>query len=92
MDDGLTAADVVYVLCALTSLACAVLLLRSWLRTRSSRLPLWSALCFVGLFLNNALLAADKILFPSLDMTMVTKLPALVGLAVFLFGLIWEDQ
>lgn len=92
MADGFAFSDVVYVLCALTSLACALLLLRSWWRARSSRLPLWSALCFIGLFCNNLLLVVDKILFPSVDMTMLTKLPAVVGLAVFLFGLIWEDQ
>lgn len=92
MDDGLAMSDIVYVLCALTSLACAVLLLRSWMSARSSRLLLWSGLCFLGLLCNNVLLVADKILFPAIDMTIVTKLPAVVGLAVFLFGLIWEDQ
>ena len=35
----------VYVLCLLTSLACAVLLLRSYRQTRI-RLLLWSGLCF----------------------------------------------
>jgi hypothetical protein len=94
MDDALNIAlhDVVYVLCALTSLACAALLFRSWLRARSSRLLLWSALCFIGLLFNNLFLVADKILFPAVDMTMVTKLPAVIGLALFLFGLIWEDK
>ena len=47
--------QLVYLLCALTSLACAVLLLRGYFRTRV-RLLLWSGLCFVGLALNNALL------------------------------------
>ena len=47
--------QLVYVLCALTSIACAVLLLRGYFRTRV-RLLLWSGLCFVGLALNNALL------------------------------------
>ena len=40
-------AAAVYVLCALTSLACAVLLLRAYLR-RKVRLLLWSGLGFVG--------------------------------------------
>ena len=47
--------QLVYVLCALTSLACAILLLRGYFRTRV-RLLLWSGLCFAGLALNNALL------------------------------------
>ena len=40
-------AAAVYVLCALTSIACAVLLLRGW-RSRGVRLLLWSGLGFVG--------------------------------------------
>ena len=41
-------AAAVYVLCALTSLACAVLLLRGFAQ-RGVRLLLWSGLGFVGL-------------------------------------------
>ena len=48
-------ASVVYALCALTSLACAVLLLRAYRRSWA-RLLFWSGLCFVGLALNNVLL------------------------------------
>jgi hypothetical protein len=47
-------AETVYILCALTSLACAVLLVRGYRRT-PSRLLLLSSFCFVGLALNNAL-------------------------------------
>lgn len=38
----------VYILCGLTSVLCAVLLLRSYARKRV-RLLLWSGLCFAGL-------------------------------------------
>ena len=51
-------AELIYVLCAVTSTLCAVLLTRSYLRTRS-RLLLWSALAFVGLAINNILLFID---------------------------------
>ena len=44
-------ASVVYVLCALTALACAVLLFRGY-RASGARLLLWSAVCFAGLTLN----------------------------------------
>lgn len=84
-------AKVVYILCALTSLGCATLLLRSWWRGKQ-KLLLLSALCFVGLMLNNVFLVADKLIFPSVDLSFIVKLPAVVGLALFFFGLIWESE
>ena len=54
----------VYSLCFLTSAACALLLGRSYFKTRA-RLLLWSALCFVGLSLNNVLLFFDFVIFPT---------------------------
>lgn len=80
---------VVYVLCAVTSLACAIFLLRGYRRT-SVRLLLWSGLCFVGFFLNNALLVVDVRVVPSQDLSLVRSLPLLIGVAVLLYGLIWE--
>lgn len=84
-------AEAVYVLCAITSLLCAVLLLRSWFAAKR-RLLMWSALCFVGLMANNLLLVVDRILVPSVDMSMIVKLPALAGVALFVFGLVWEQE
>ena len=81
--------EAVFILCALTSLACAALLLRGWYASRS-RLLLWSGLCFFGLMLNNVVLIIDKLVLPSVDFSFYTKLPAVVGLGLFLFGLIWE--
>jgi Family of unknown function (DUF5985) len=80
---------VVFVLCALTSLACAVLLLRGWRRSRQ-RLLLWSGLCFVGLALNNVLLVVDLRLTPDRDLSLFRTLPALVGVACLLYGCIWD--
>ena len=45
-------AAAIYLLCMLTSMACAGLLLVAWRRSRY-RLLLWSGLCFAGLTLNN---------------------------------------
>lgn len=81
----------VYVLCALTSLACAVLLLRGYARSRV-RLLLWSGLCFAGLFLNNVLLIVDVRLVPDTDLSIWRTLPALAGLGVLLYGLVWETR
>jgi hypothetical protein len=85
-------AEAVYLLCAATSLACAVLLLRGYLRQRT-RLLLWSSFCFVLLALNNALLFVDLIVVPvNLDLSVWRSATALVGVSVLLFGLIWESR
>ena len=79
----------VFVLCVVTSLACAVLLLRAWRRTRV-KLLLWSGLCFVGLAANNALLVVDVRFTPTHDLSLVRTLPALIGIALLLYGFVWN--
>ena len=81
----------VYILCFLTSLACAILLIRGY-RKSGVRLLLWSGLCFVGLAINNAILFADMILFPNANLYWVRTLPALIGILLLIYGLVWEDQ
>ena len=56
-----------YVLTILTTLVCSVLLLRAYFRVRNALL-LWSGLCFAGLTIDNFLVLADMILFPSIDL------------------------
>lgn len=84
-------AEAVYILCALTSLLCAVLLLRAWRRSRL-RLLLWSALCFAGLAVNNGVLLLDLVIFPDVDFALWRSATALVSVSVLLYGLIWEGQ
>jgi hypothetical protein len=84
-------AETVYVLCAATSTACALLLLRAHRRT-GTRLLLWSALCFIGLAVNNAVLVVDLVLVPDVDLSTWRLVPAVVGLALLLYGLIWESE
>jgi hypothetical protein len=84
-------ATLVYTLCALTSLACAVLLLRGYATSRA-RLLLWAGLCFAGLAANNILLLIDKRLVPSMDLSLWRSLPALAGVALLLYGLVWETR
>ena len=79
----------VYVLCALTSLACTLLLARAFRRTRT-RLLLWSSLCFAGLTLNNMLLIVDTRVLPEVDLAVIRALPALLGLCALIYGLIWD--
>ena len=84
-------ATLVYVLCALTSCACAVLLLRGYFRSRF-RLLLWSGLCFAGLALNNVLLFIDKRVVPDMDLSVWRTLPALAGIALLLYGFVWDTR
>jgi hypothetical protein len=81
---------IVYLLCAATSVLCAALLIRSYVRTRT-RLLLWAALCFSGLAINNLLLVVDKS-NPQVDLSLARSLPALVGLSILIFGLIWDAR
>ena len=84
-------AQVVYLLCALTSLVCAVLLVRGYRRSHS-RLLLWSAICFIGLAANNALLVVDLLVVPDVDLSTWRLLPAVAGMAALVYGLIWESE
>lgn len=84
-------AETVYLLCAATSVACAALLLRAYLRQRT-RLLLWSSLCFVLLAVNNTLLFVDLSTATAVDLSLWRSVTALAGVSVLLFGLIWESR
>ena len=79
----------VYLLAILTALACTLLLLRAYRRTHA-RLLLWTALCFVGLTFSNLFLFLDYIIVPTIDLYVWRVGSALVGVAVLLYGFIWE--
>jgi hypothetical protein len=84
-------AKIVYVLCAATAFACALLLLRGYRRTHA-RLLLWACLCFTALTANNLLLYVDRVILPTtVDLSNVRSLTALLGLGVLLYGLVWEE-
>jgi len=82
-------AAVVYILCTLTSLTSMALLLRAYAASRV-RLLLWSGLCFAGLGANNVLLLVDLFVIPDMDLSLIRQIPALTGLGLLLFGLIWD--
>ena len=84
-------AAAVYVLCALTSIACAVLLLRAW-RARGVRLLLWSGLGFVGFAIGNVFLVLDAVMMPEVDLSLGQSLPVLAGLLVLIYGLVWDSR
>jgi hypothetical protein len=82
---------IVYILCALTSLACAVLLLRGYARS-GARLLLWSGLCFACFAVNNALLIIDVRVLPERDLSVLRTLPSVLGVALLLYGLVWDSR
>lgn len=83
---------VTYLLAVLTSLACMVLLFRGYART-GARLLMWSALCFVGLSVNNLLLFIDFVVLPTqADLRIWRLAAALAGLLFMLYAFIWEAQ
>jgi len=82
---------VVYVLAASVSLLCVGLL---WMTWRESRTPLllWCLLCFLGLALNNVILLVDKLVIPDEDLSLLRGIPAALGVAALVWGLIWETR
>jgi hypothetical protein len=83
-------AQAVYLLGALTSLVCSVLLLRGYASGRR-QLLLWSGLCFAGLTLVNVLVFVDLVVFPEIDLYTLRLLATLVSMALLLYGLVWES-
>lgn len=84
-------ATLVYALCALTSTLCAALLARGYVQTRA-RLLLWASLCFAGLALNNVLLFVDLRVVPETDLSVWRSLPALGGLLLLIYGMVWDSR
>lgn len=83
-------AEAVYILCALTALTCAVLLLRAYKRTQS-RLLLWSGLCFVGLTVSNIMLFIDLgVLVTEVNLYLPRICTTLASVSILLYGLIWD--
>lgn len=84
--------NVVYVLCALTSLACAVLLVRAYLRSRS-QLLLFSSICFSGLFLNNVLVIVDEMLTsPDVSLLLARDITYVGSGLALVIGLVWSTR
>jgi hypothetical protein len=79
----------VYILCFLTSAACAWLLVRSYARSRA-RILMWSAACFVLLAFNNFFVVVDLVVLPDVDLTSLRNLSALAAVMTLLYGFIWE--
>ena len=84
-------AQLVYLLCAATSVLCAAMLLRSYLRTRT-RLLMWSSISFAGLAVNNILLFVDLAIVPDVDLSFARAATGLAAMIVLVVGLILEAR
>jgi hypothetical protein len=84
-------AEAVYLLCAATSVVCALLLLRAF-RVNRTRLLFWSGLCFALLAINNILLFVDLAVVPAaVDLAIARNATGLLAMTILLYGLIRED-
>ena len=80
---------IVYLLCLVTSVACAWLLGRSYARS-GMRLLLWSCVCFVLLAANNLVLVVDLLILPQFDLQVVRVAFAVAAAAALIWGFVWE--
>ena len=78
----------VYTLCFMTSVLCAVLLLISYRRNRT-RLLFWSAVSFSFLAVNNFFVLGDMILFPDVNLLLFRHVAALAAVCTMIYGFIW---
>jgi hypothetical protein len=84
-------AEIVYILCSITSTLCAAMLYRKY-KKMPMPLLLWSCLCFVGMAINNILLFIDMVLLPeSIDLSVLRTVPAVIGVAFLIYGFVWDQ-
>jgi hypothetical protein len=82
-----TTAELIYLLCAATSLLAAWLLVRQY-RARRTPLLFWSSVAFVGLGLNNVMVYTDLALFADLNLALPRTLAGTVAMLALVYGLI----
>ena len=78
----------VYILCALTSLGCTLLLIGRYRKTRVDLL-FWSAIAFLLLTVTNVLLFVDLVILGAgFDLSLFRTGSTLLGTLLLLYGLI----
>lgn len=85
----MTGPAIVYLLCLVASVGCALLLAQAWRRTRAPLL-LWSAACFCFLALNNLFVFLDMVVVLGVDLYVARQIAALAAISVLLYGFIWK--
>ncbi|RYD82984.1 MAG: hypothetical protein EOP84_08575 [Verrucomicrobiaceae bacterium] len=84
-------AIIIYTLCVLTCWTCTFLLFRGF-RTGRSPLLLWSSVCFLFLGLANLVLFLDLIVYPGASLAVFRSALTLVGLIIFIVGLVFQAK
>ncbi|HSU19489.1 MAG TPA: DUF5985 family protein [Acidobacteriaceae bacterium] len=84
-------AAAVYILGMCVALLCGALLARGYRQSRH-RLLLWSAICFVGLGITNALVFVDLFMLPSVDLHLLRRIVAGISMLILVYGLIWDSE
>jgi len=85
-------AKLVYLLGAIVTATCTLLLMRGFARSRS-RLLLWSSLCFAGLTVSNVLLFVDLVLLGDEQSLYMWRLSTAAGAMLLLvYGLVFESE
>ena len=78
----------------MTSIGCALLLLRGFRQSRM-RLLFWASVCFACLALNNLMLFVDLVVLPAVELPLLSvtrSLVALAGVMVLIYGLVWDSR
>ena len=84
-------AAAVYMLCALTSIVCAALLIKTGVRVGKGLL-FWSGWGFACLALGNVMLFIDLVMFPQYDLLLFRNVVTLSGILMMLYGLIFKSE
>ena len=84
-------AEAIYLLCGLTSLAAAFMLLRHY-RQRRTRLLLWSVIGFAGLAVNNVMVYVDLVMFTGVDLSLYRTAAGSLAMLALVYGLVWETR
>jgi Family of unknown function (DUF5985) len=87
----MTIAEAIYLLCGLTSLVAAFMLLRHY-RQRRTRLLLWSVIAFVGLAVNNVMVYVDLVMFAGVDLSVYRTAAGSLAMLALVYGLVWETR
>ena len=81
----------IYLVEVAVNLLCAVLLISAYRRSQT-RLLFWAGVCFAGLALESALVFADVVLLPAVDLYLLRLAVSVIAMAFLLFGLIWGER
>lgn len=83
--------QLIYAACALTSIACFLLLWRSYAQSRAGLL-FWSAMCFAGLSVNNVLLVLEGLDLVGNGFDTVRLFAAFGAVCFMLYGLVMAEE